>query len=71
MDGKGQRDGNLMVMDGVVRGRWMARRRLNSNGQQWTEQRRLESSRLLDSDGWLLDGGGRRGATAMNGATAP
>ena len=71
MDAKGRRDGDLMVMDGVVRGRWMARRQLNSNGHQWTERRRLESSRLIDSDGRLLDGGGRQGATAMDGATAP
>ena len=71
MDGKGRRDGDLTVLDGAVRRRWTARRQLNSDGQQWMEQRQLESSRRIDSDGWLLDGDGRRGATAMDGATAP
>jgi len=71
MDGKGRRDGDLTVMDGAVRQRWTTRRRLNSNGQQWTEQQRLESSRWIDSNGRLLDGDGRPGATAMDGATAP
>jgi hypothetical protein len=64
MDGEGRRDGDLTVKDGAVRRRWTARRRLNSDGQQWTKQRRLESSRRIDSDGWLLDGDGRCGATA-------
>ncbi len=71
VDGKGRRDGDLTVLDGAVRRRWTARRQLNSDGQQWTEQRRIESSRRIDSNGRLLDGDGRRGATAVDGVTAP
>ena len=67
MNGKGRCDGDLMVMDGAMRRRWMARRRLNSDGQQWTERRRLESSRRIDSDGRLLEGDGWHGAMAMDG----
>ena len=67
MDGKGWRDGDLTVMDGAVRWRWMARGPLNSDGQQWTERRQLESSSRIDSNRRLLDGDGRRGATAMDG----
>jgi len=63
MNGKGRCDGDLMVMDGAMRRRWMARRRLNSDGQQWTERRRLESSRRIDSNGRLLDSDGWHGAT--------
>jgi hypothetical protein len=70
MDGEGQCDDDLTVMDGAVRRRWTAQRRLNSNGHQWTERRQLESSRRIDSDGQLFDGDGRCGATAMDGATA-
>ena len=70
MDGEGRRNGDLTVMDGVVRRQCTARRRLNSYGQQWTVQRRLESSRWIDSDGRLLDGDGWRGAMAMDGSTA-
>ena len=70
MDGEGRRNGDLTVMDGALRQRWTAQRRLNSDGNQRTEQRRLESSRRIGSDGRLLDGDGRRGATAMDGATA-
>ena len=68
MDGEGRLDGNLT--DGAVQRRWMAQRRLNSDGHQWTERRRLESSRRIDSNGRLLDGDGRRGTTAMDGTTA-
>ena len=70
IDGEGRRDGDLMVMDGAVQRRWTAQWRLNSGGHQWMERLQLESSRQIDSDGWLLDGDGRRGATKMDGATA-
>ena len=71
MDSDGWRDGDLTVMNGVVRRQWTARQRLNSDGQQWMKRRRLESSRRIDSDGRLLNGDGRRGTMAMDGAVAP
>jgi hypothetical protein len=63
IDGKGRRDGNLTVMDGAVRWRWMARRQLNSNGQQWTERRQLEivdGLTAMDGSLTVMDSAARR-----------